>query len=144
MGWARGKAWLRPPGHAGFLRPRPLRPGATPSSCRTAQRPHLARHSACCSLLSFRVSGGAGSPAPWMELARGFSVPAVPASASFTGFCRFSGRGCFPLTGDSLAWCWEQVGLLLFSPHAPPKMYEGLLTHSTPWGSRGHPLSQGP
>ena len=46
-----GKAWPRP---RPTLTPEapPPRPGATPSRCRAAQRPHLARRSARCSLLS--------------------------------------------------------------------------------------------
>ena len=143
-GGRRGIAWLCPAAHAGFLRPRPFRPGATPSCCRTAQRPYLTRRSACFSLLSSLVFKSVEVLASlihgWNWLVASL-FPTVSAPASFPGLCRFSGRSCFPLTGDALAWCWEQVGLLLFSPHIPPKMYKGFLTHSTPWGSRDHPLS---
>ena len=137
-GWAESLA--PPPG------PRWI-PEATPSCCRMAQRPYLIRRSACCSLLSSFLFESVEVLAPlmhgWNWLVASL-CPTVSAPASFPGLCRFSGRGCFPLTGDPLAWCWEQVGLLLFSPHTPPKMYKGFLTHSSPWGSRGHPLSQGP
>lgn len=146
-GWAERKSLAPPPGPRWIPEAPPLRPGATPSCCRTAQCPYLTRRSACCSLLSSLLFESVEVLAPlihgWNWLVASL-CPTVPAPASFPGLCHFSGRGCFPLTGDSLAWCWEQVGLLLFSPHTPPKMYKGFLTHSTPWGSRDHPLSQGP
>ena len=57
--------------------------------------------------------------------------PTSHAPASFLGLCHFSGLGCFPLSGDSLSWCWQgwaEVRLVLFSPPPPPKLYKGFLS----------------
>lgn len=136
-GAGRRKSLAPPPGPRWIPEAPPPHPGATPSCCRTAQCPYLTRRCACCSLLSSLLFESVEVLAPlihgWNWLVASL-CPTVPAPASFAGLCQFSGRGCFALTGDSLAWCWEQVGLLLFSPHTPPKMYKGFLTHSTPWG----------
>lgn len=106
-------------------------------------------HQALCLLLptffpSFRVSRGASSPDPWMELARGFFVPHCPCTCFFRRSLPVQWTGLFPTD-------WRFPGLVLGtgraaslqSPHSP-KDVQRLSQPQHPLGSRDHPQSQGP
>lgn len=138
-----GKSLAPPPVHWIPEAP-PPHPGATPSCCGWLSA-YLTRRSAHCPTLSFfpsfeSVRVLAPQSAGWNWLVASLCPCPLP---SFAGLCQLVGRGCFPLTGDSLAW-WEQSGFFSSVPTLPQRCTKAF-SATAPLGGPGTTLqSQGP